>query len=252
MSIMSAWLQPATPVAGPAQQQIDDREQPFNGGAVGPVETVSTARDLIAKLSAIVADLDPKYLRPELLTGQGTPADQLFPLVQAWLERHPLGHAAEVRFTGTGLHVLFRLEPAVEFRSTDDRDHWDAVVKAVQASLPSDPNAPGLTILTRPLGSLNGKTGRTVTRLHDGGVAPSEEVLAFVADLAARPFAVLAGILHGGGDRLRPCPVCRAAGSSMAVLNKKGKCYGCGDVSVAKLFGTVMADTAGGVTDASA
>jgi hypothetical protein len=249
---MTAWRQPATPVVGPAQQQIDLREQPYNGGEVGPVETVSTGRDLITTLSAIVADVDPKYLRPELLTGPDTPGEQLYRRVQAWLERHPLGHAAEVRFTGTGLHVLFRLEPAVEFTSTEDRDHWDAVVKAVQASLPSDPNAPGLTILTRPLGSTNGKTGLAVTRLRDGGVAPSEEVLAFVADLAARPFAVLAGILHGGGDRLRPCPVCRAAGSSMAVLHKKGKCYGCGDVSVAKLYGTVMADTAGGVTDASA
>lgn len=199
-----------------------------------------------------MVDLDPKFIRTALLTGPGTPAEQLFRLVAAWLERHPLGRAAEVRFTGTGLHVLFRLDPPVEFESTDQRDHWDAVVKAVQASLPSDPNAPGITILTRPVGSINGKTGLTVTRLRDGGVDPSEKVLAFVADLNERPFAVLAGILHGGGDRLAPCPVCRAAGGSMAVMNKKGQCYGCGTVSVAQLYATVMADPAGGVSDASA
>ena len=252
MSSMTAWLQPATPVVGSAQQQIDYREQPFNGGEVGPVETVSTPRDLIAKLSAIVADLDPKYIRPELLTGPGTPAEQLYRLVQAWLERHPLGHAAEVRLTGTGLHVLFRVEPAVEFSTTEERDRWAVVVVGVQASLPSDPNAPGITILTRPVGSTNGKTGVPVTRLRDSGGAPKEEVLAFVGDFATRPFAVLAGILHGGGDRLRPCPVCNAAGSSMAVMKKKGQCYGCGNVSVAKLYGTVMAAPAGEVTDASA
>ncbi len=252
MSIMTAWLQPATPVAALPEQPIDLREQPYNGGAVGPVEAVSTPRDLITRLSSIPVDLDPKFIRPELLTGPGIPAEQLFRLVAAWLERHPLGHAAEVRFTGTGLHALFRLEPAVEFGSTDDRDQWDAVVKAVQASLPSDPNAPGITILTRPVGSINGKTGRPVTRLRDSGVAPKEEVLAFVADLAARPFAVLAGILHGGGERLTPCPLCNAAGSSMAVLNKKGKCYGCGNVSVARLLATVMADPTAEVTDASA
>jgi hypothetical protein len=252
MSSMTAWLQPASPVASPAEQQIDYREQPYNGGAVGPVETVSTARDLITRLSCIVVDLDPKYIRPELLTGPGTTAEQLFRLVAAWLERHPLGHAAEVRSTGSGLHVLFRIEPAVEFETTEERDLWDAVVKLVQASLPSDPNAPAITILTRPVGSTNGKTGRTVNRLRESGVAPKEEVLAFVAGLAGRPFAVLAGILHGEGERLAPCPVCNAAGSSMAVLNKKGMCYGCGNVSVARLYATVMAEPTGGVTDASA
>lgn len=231
------------PSAKPAEEaRLDWREQTFNDGEVGPVERVSTPRDGITRLRAVMVDTDTKYLDPALYPpGKGTDALRLYnQTVALWLDRHPLWSKAEVRHTGSGLHILFHFEQPVPFDSTADRDRWAAVVRAVQSTLPSDPNAPGLTALTRPLGSVNSKTGRAVKQLRPGTPVAPQAVLEFVDILRRRPFATVAGILHGT-DRIAPCPVCRADGSTLAAFDRVGQCYAqCGPVKLAQLFGTFM------------
>lgn len=221
----------------------DERQQTFNDGETGPVHSVSVYTDLVTRLNEIMLDVDPQYLRPSLYAGEsGTAGERLFeqPL-KGWLDRHPLLKDAEVRFTGTGVHVLPRLDPPVTFDGTNDRDRWAAVVRCVQGTLPSDPNAPGLNALTRPVGSVNSKSGRPVTVLRHGTPIHPDRVLAFVAELQHRPFATVCKILHGGGT-IRPCPLCRADGSALAAMNRVGRCYKCGKVTLAQLLGGVMAD----------
>ncbi len=224
--------------------QVDWREQTFNDGLTGPVEKVSTPQDLITQSRTVMIDIDPQYLTPTLFdSGKGTRATRLYhQTVCHWLDRHPLGKKAEVRSTGSGLHALFHLEPVVVFGSTADRDLWATVVRAMQNTLPCDPNAPGLTALTRPIGSTNSKNDRKVKQLRPGEPIAPEEILQFVDDLRRRPFATVAGILYGA-DRITPCPVCKANGSTLAALDRVGRCYArCGTVKLVQLVGSFMSD----------
>jgi len=243
----------APPLEGPSRpaegdEQLDVREQTYNDGLRGQIERVSTAVALIVRVRAVMVDVDPKYLASELYAGEdGTAADRLYTqTAHVWLNRHPLLRHAEVRHSGTGLHVVQHVGPAVEFQTTADRDRWAAIVRAVQASLPGDPNAPGLNVHTRPLGSINSKSGLPVKLLRKGSPVSPKAVIDFVEDLRRRPFATVAGILFGTG-RITPCPVCRSSGSSMAAMANEGRCYErCGKVTLARLYGTIMADPTAG------
>jgi hypothetical protein len=193
-------------------------------------------------------DIDPKYIRPDLYAGTGgTAAERLYEhTLGGWLDRHPVLKSAEVRLSGTGVHVLQRLDPSVEFHDTTERDRWAAMVRVVQSTLPSDPYAPGLTALTRPVGSVNGKSGRPVTVLRPGTPVHPDAVRAFVGQMHHTPFAIVAKVLHGSGT-IRPCPVCRADGSSLKPRDRVGKCYRCGPITLARLMGAVMVDPSTGV-----
>jgi len=233
---------------GGASQQIDWREQTFNDGSVGQIQQVSTPVDLIVRQKKIMVDIDPKYLNEGLFVdGKGTQATRLYnQTVRQWLDRHPLWKKAEVRHTGTGLHALLHLEPAVEFETAADRERWKAIVRVMQYSLPSDPNAPGLTALTRPIGSINSKNNQKVKRLRAGEPVAPEEIQQFVANLRKRPFTTINGILHGT-DRVSPCPVCAIPGSTMAAMDRVGCCYAkCGKVSLAQLLGVFMSNSSTG------
>jgi hypothetical protein len=222
--------------------QVDWREQTFNGGLAGTIEQVSTQADLITKLRMVMVDIDPKYLAPALYqTGKGSDAWCLYEhTVKHWLNRHPLWTNAEVRHSGTGLHVLLHLEPFVEFESSINRDRWAAIVRALQNTLPSDPNAPCLTALTRPVDSTNSKSNRRVTQLRAGTPVSPTALLDFVDQLRLRPFATIAYILYGT-DRIAPCPICKMDGNTLAALDRVGRCYArCGMVKLAQLFGTFM------------
>jgi hypothetical protein len=156
-------------------------------------------------------------------------------VVRPWLERHPVLAKAEVRSSGRGLHAIIRLDPVVQFENEGDRKKRSAAIKIVQRLLPTDPDCPGITALTRPVGSTNGKNGKTVTTLFQGEPVKPDEVIALCEDAANCPFETVAGLLFAE-NRIIPCPVCGAEGSRLDVMRHVGMCYGrCGKVRLAAI-----------------
>jgi hypothetical protein len=106
--------------------------------------------------------------------------------------------------------------------------------------LPTDPNAPGITGLTRAVGSTNSKNGAVVEVLRAGKAVAAGAVEEFVARLAKAPFKEIATVLLG--DTRVPCPVCLNENSRLDVLDHVGVCYaGCGKVKLEQLFDSVYA-----------
>src|SRR5262245_55014102 len=206
---------------------LDQREALYNEGAVGPAGVIQVPAERITRLKGLMLDLDPKLLAPS--NPLFPPADDpraFLDRVAPALDRHALLRQAEVRNRGTGLHLILWFGPPVELASAADQRWWSTVVRAVQCSLPGDPNAPGITALTRRVGSTNSKNEAVVEVLRPGGPIDPARVEACVRDLAGSPFRTVATPLIGG-DRAEPCPVCLEPGSSLGVLDRAGECYSC-------------------------
>jgi endogenous inhibitor of DNA gyrase (YacG/DUF329 family) len=220
----------------------DVREQPFNEGKTGSFAETQLPRERIVRLHGIVVDLDPGLYRPGNLIF--TPDDDprtFYEKIKPVLARHPLARSAEVRLTGTGLHLIIRLDPPAELESAADQRHWHSVVGTVQHTLPGDPNAPGLTALTRAVGSVNCKNGAVVELLRPGEPVTPRAVEEFAARVAQAQFKEIALVLLGG-LRAQPCPVCKSEGSRLDVRDHAGMCYGrCGKVTLARLLDCVYA-----------
>jgi hypothetical protein len=220
---------------------VDARESLCNDRCAGPAYDVSLPRERITQLHGILLDLDPNLYR------QGNsffpPAEDpktFYPSSHAILDRHPLTRHAEVRCSGSGLHVLIWLQPAVELKTAADQERWEAIVRAVQCSLPVDPDAPGLTALTRPVGAINSKTGASVVVLKEGAPVDPALVVDFVGRLNAAPFKEIAQPLLNA-ESVSPCPVCQAVGSRLDVLDRVGKCYGsCGTITLDRLYDLIL------------
>lgn len=222
---------------------MDDRQQLANDGLSGPVTTVSLSEAVITRLRGVLLDFDPGRLHPDVAPAAvlNDPDRLHAEVVRPWLDRDPVFAQAEVRCSGRGLHAIVWLDPVVEFATTADRQRWACAVRVVQRLLPTDPDCPGLTALTRPVGSMNGKTGRAVRVVRPGRPVPPADVLALCQRAARSPFATAAGLLFPG-RRVSPCPVCRAAASRLDVLDRVGMCYGgCGKVPLARLFDQFLA-----------
>jgi hypothetical protein len=219
----------------------DLREALFNGNPVGLAGVIQVPAERITTLLGIVADLDPKLLDPgnPLFPPDSNPR-KFHAAIRPVLDRHPLACQGEVRSSGTGLHLIFRLDPPVELRVSPDQRRWAAIVRAVLGSLPTDPNAPGITALTRPIGAINSKNNAVVELLQPGRSIAPKDVVAFVGELVEAPFRTVALPLLGS-DRVEPCPACRAPGSSLGVLARLGRCYHCGDVRLERLLDLVYA-----------
>jgi hypothetical protein len=219
----------------------DVREALYNDGATGPAPAVQLPAESVTRLRGIMLDLDPGRLAPgnPLFPPDADP-DRFHASVRPVLDRHRLARHAQVRATGTGLHLLVLLDPPAELRSAADQERWGHVVKVVQATLPVDPNQPGITALTRPVGAVNSKNGAAVRILYEGRAVTPDDVEAFVAELAAAPYKIPAEALLGT-LRCEPCPVCRKEGSRLDVLDRVGTCYGgCGKVGLARLYDAVL------------
>jgi hypothetical protein len=219
------------------EANVDAREQLVNDRETGPIHLVSLPEINITKLHGVMLDFDPGLYRADALP-PGTldsPPAMLQHLADPWLKRHPLLDRAQVRDSGRGLHAILRFAQPVKFESEGERDRWAAAVRVVQRSLPSDPCAPGITALTRPVGSINSKTGRVVSVLEEGTPLDPAEVLKYVEALRAKPFRLIAETLFG--PRCSPCPICRKPGTTLGVQDRAGICYAGGHrVNLADLF----------------
>jgi hypothetical protein len=139
-------------------------------------------------------------------------------MIKPVLRRHPLARHAEIRASGSGLHAIIWLQPAVQLHSAAEQARWSAIVRSVQYSLPSDPLAPGITGLTRPAGAVNSKTGALVEVLEAGTALEPKVVEEFATRLSAAPFRQIALVMFGD-DRVSPCPVCGGEGTRLDVLD---------------------------------
>jgi hypothetical protein len=230
---------PATPEPDPADRPagVDLREQLVNGRECGEIERVSVPKELITALHGVLLDFDPKWFRSDRLPASALDSpDQFHTLfVGPMLARHPVYARAEVRASGTGLHGILLIEPAVVLSTSADQDRWAANVRIVQTVLPTDPDCVGITALTRPVGSVNGKNGAVVRVLRAGTPVTPDDVMELVAEIVAAPFRVTAEMLVG--PVVSPCPVCRKEGTKFGILDYTGRCYGgCGKVTHEKLF----------------
>lgn len=212
----------------------DTREQLYNGGAVGPIEEIQVSTERIVQLRGILFDLDPQNLRgAPLLPEISCDAEQFYEqCLRPWMTHHPLLENLEVRSSGRGLHAILWLDPAVSFTDESERKRWCALVKIVQAVLPTDPLAPGITATTRAVGSRNSKNGQLVQRLQRGTPVLPAEVIGLGDQMCAAPFKTVMQVLTGA-ERLTPCPWC--ATETLVALDHVGTCYGCGRVSFERL-----------------
>jgi hypothetical protein len=216
---------------------VDLRERLCNDGETGPAERLSLPEAMITSLRGILLDCDPKWIRKDFLPVpvRDNPTKFYTAFVRELLARHPVLSRAEVRLSGQGLHIIIWFRDPVEFKNEGDRQRWAAIVKVIQRTLPTDPHCPGITALTRPLGSINSKNGITVRRLRKGKPVGSQDVVELFDQVRRGPFRTLAGILLGS-ELTEPCPVCGNPGSKLKALDFIGKCYNCGDVKLGKLF----------------
>jgi hypothetical protein len=230
----------------PTGDQVDLREQLYNAREVGPIDRVQLPLENITEIHAIGFDLDLELYRPDSLIGPalGSPAEFAEQSLVPMLARHPALRGAEVRDTGRNLHAIIWFDQPVVFQYDGIRRRWAGYVKVIQAALPIDPDMPGITALTRPVGSINGKTGRPVATLRAGTPVPVADVLALYDQMVRAPFRTVMGIIFGA-ERVSPCPVCGVAGSSLSALDREGRCYGnCGKVKIDRLYDTILAPRA--------
>lgn len=230
--------QSQVPVPQPSGSGVDDlRESLFNGRQKGLASSIQIPTELITVLHGIVLDFDPDRLRPAAIPDGATETpDSLYRLaVGPWLARHPVFARAEVRSSGRGVHALLWIDPPVQIDHPGERERWAARVRIIQSILPCDPHAPGITALTRAIGSINSKNGGLVKVLKPGVSLAQDELLQLIDEIRSRPFAVAAQMLLSSSSS--PCPVCRRHGSRLGVQDRIGLCYGgCGRVTLGRLL----------------
>src|SRR5262249_10770925 len=150
---------------------------------------------------------------------------------------------AEVRHTGRWLHALVLFRDGVDLHSANDQRRWVSIHRALKGSVPSDPAAPALIALTRPVGSVNGKTGGVVKTIKEGSPIDASTLLGGLEEVRKRPFETLGEILFGE-KRVAPCPYCAADGSHLDVGELVGFCYGpCRRIPLKQLHQPFLKDT---------
>jgi hypothetical protein len=216
---------------------IDTREALFNSGETGRIDTIQVAEVTITRVRGILFDLDPGQFRDVIVppSMKEDPAAFYDQIVRPWLQRQPILADARVIVSGRGLHVVPMFDEAVELTTDGERRRWSGIVRTVQAVLPTDPAAPGITATTRAIGSKNGKNGKTVTLLQAARPVAVQDVLAFFEQIRHGPFQTVTQILFGS-DRVAPCPRCRGDGSALVARPHGGKCYKCGKAKLDDLY----------------
>lgn len=241
-----------TPISSPVTNsttddaRIDLREQLYNAGKCGPITDIQLPKECITELKGILFDIDPWLFRqstaiPEIPCNP----EEFYRLVlMLWLSQHPVLQKAEVRCSGTGIHVILWFADPPEFNSDEERKRWEGIVLIVQRVLPADPDQPGITAVTRPIGSINKKNGAEVVQLAPPTLIPSEEIISLADQMREAPFRTLTQNVFGT-DRITPCPKCGQPGTHLSAGNWHGTCYGCGKVSLADLYDLLLVPRGG-------
>jgi hypothetical protein len=230
----------------------DQREALFNARATGTFRDVMVREYEVTSIHGILLEIDGECLRIGKII-DAMPADgfELYKRhVKSWLDNHPVLRKAEVRFSGRWIHCILWFDTPVEIKSDRQRELWKAVIEAVQRSLPTDPEAPSLLAMTRPIGSVNSKTGRPVKLIKAGEAVTEAELLNFADDLARRGFATITQILFGSVS-VSPCPFCLEEGSTLQAvssryrttdpsISNRGSCYHCGKLSLGFVMDAVL------------
>lgn len=208
--------------------RVDERESLVNECKTGAIEEVALSQGMITRLLCILLDFDLDPLDKAAFPPGALDSPEAFyeKVLKPLLNREEVFRSAEVRVSGRGLHVIVRLAPSIEFQTATDRERWAAIVQLLQSLLPTDPCCPGITALTRPLGSVNGKNHKVVRSLREGQPVSPERVLELVERVRRAPFETICRLLHGGLTA-RPCPRCQKTGSQMRASGTKGDCYHC-------------------------
>ena len=221
-------LESVTLLKKESKDQPDLREQLFNQGEIGPVGLVSASIKAVGQIRGILIDIDLNLFQPDgVFSPVGLTSEEFYErhLIN-WLKNHPVLSQAEVRFTGSGFHVLLWFEEPLALQGFTDITRWSNLVDVVQVSLPSNPKQPGINALTWPVGSINSKNGLEVKQLKEGGFVTREEVMELASWIIAEPFAMTLKIWFGG-EQVSPCPVCRHEGSYLEPSRSwYGRCYG--------------------------
>src|SRR5262249_639097 len=152
------------------KENLDRRKQLFNDRKCGPIERIQIPTEMITRLWGVLYDLDPDTFRSKVVpaAARNDPRKFYKKVVRPWLRRDSILNGGEVTLSGRGLHAISWFDKPVEFESDGQRRRWAGIVRALQAILPSDPDAPGITATTRAIGSINSKNQVKVTRLHRG------------------------------------------------------------------------------------
>ena len=117
----------------------------------------------------------------------------------------------------------------------------EALLHFVCATLPVDPDQPGITATTRAIGSINSKNGAQATLLAPGEPVSKDEVMALFEDMRSGPFKTVVRIA-AGSEQLSPCPVCSQPDTSLKALDHVGTCYGsCGRIQLDGLYDVFLA-----------
>lgn len=206
----------------------DERETLCNVPRTGSASQIQYSAQEIDSIRGVMVDLDPAYL------GQRHPgATAREDLNQLWTNHIRPGLAAlgladhcEARISGTGLHLLFWLDLPVQIEQPRDITLWDARIRVLQTMLLGDPQAPSITALTRPVGSINSKRGILVTQLQTGTPITADALSDIIDGFRERPAAAL--LLYAfGTENVEPCPFCAGAETTCRGLSNGTNSYGC-------------------------
>jgi hypothetical protein len=215
--------------------RIDLREALVNDCPAGPAPQIQLPREAVTRLGGLVVDLDANLLKPNPWFPPADTAETFYRGIARVLDEHPVLRHAEIRDTGRWLHAVVRFKEPVELKSAKDQRRWTALHKLLMGSVPADPSAPALIALTRPVGSVNGKTGRPVRTLQPGVEIPASVLTGWGEEVSRTPFQTLARVFFGD-KRVEPCPYCEADGSHLDLGETVGFCYGpCQQIPVTRL-----------------
>jgi len=234
---------PTAEQAIPVLIGVDVREQLFNEGAVGTFEAVQRSEAMIYQPLGILYDLDPSHIQRSSITPEvpTDPREFYLSVVRLWLNRHRVLAKAEVRISGTGLHVILQLSDPPQLDTDSAMDRWKGTVQVLQAALPIDTDQPHITAVTRPIGSINSKNNARVEQLKEGKKVSREELEEFYQQMSLTPFCTVFQILTGV-KKLKPCPICNDPKRTLSAMDRVGRCYGgCGNkVKLSQLYDVVL------------